>query len=472
METMSALDAAFLHVEDAVTPMHIGMAAIFEGPIPDQASLLAAVASRLHHVPRYRQRVRFAPFAVARPMWSDDPHFRLEYHVRRTALPSPGSEIELRALVGRVMEQRLDRERPLWEMWAVEGLEDGHWGLIMKVHHCMVDGIAATDLLDLLLDHDGTTTIDPPVPWQPAPEPAALGKLGETVAATAAGVADGGRSIARAALSPRKTILKAAAFVSGMANYATVVRTPPPLSLNGPVGLHRRWFMARASLADVKQVRAAYGCTVNDVVLAAITQGFRELLLARGESVEGRVVRTFVPVSVRTDDHHDRFNNEVSAVFADLPVWSADPIERLNLVHQTMDRLKHSGEAYAGKVLTELGGWAPALGWALGNQIGTRTPQRFINTVTTNIPGPQMPWFLQGRRMLELFPYVPVGGHMRTIVAIYSYDGNLAFGITGDEPHSGDLDVLCAGIESGMRELVEASAGAGEAHDQPRHATR
>lgn len=464
MDSMSALDAAFLHVEDGVTPMHVGMAGIFEGPVLPQQEIVDAVESKLHLVPRYRQRVRFAPLAVARPMWADDPHFRLAYHVRRTALPAPGTEVELRALVGRVMEQRLDRERPLWELWVVEGLEEGRWAVIMKVHHCMVDGIAATDLLDHLLDHSRETTTDPPLPWEPAPEPAALGKLGETIAATGAGIADGVRGLAAAATRPRKTAMQAAAFVSGMAHFAGVVRSPAPSSLNGPVGPHRRWLMARAELADVKEIRGAYGCTVNDVVLAAITRGFRDLLLSRGESVD-RVVRTFVPVSVRTEDHHDRFNNEVSAIFADLPVWSDDPVQRLTTIHATMDRLKHSGEAYAGKVLTGLGGWAPALGWALGNQIGTRTPQHAINTVATNIPGPQKPWFLHGRQMLELFPYVPCGGHMRSIVAIYSYNGNLAFGITGDEPHAGDLQILCDGIEAEMRELL---AGAGEAHDQAR----
>lgn len=468
MDTMSALDAAFLHVEDSTTPMAIGMAAIFEGPAPSQDEVLAAVAAKLHLVPRYRQRVRFAPLAFARPMWADDPHFRLEYHVRRTALPAPGSEAELRALVGRVMERRLDRERPLWEMWVVEGLAEGRWGLIMKVHHCVVDGVAATDLLDHLLDHGRETTIDPPVPWEPAPEPPALGKLGETIAATGAGVADGVRGLGAALTRPRTTAMHAAAFVSGMATFAGVLRSPPPSSLNGPVGPHRRWLVARGSLADVKAIRRAQGCTVNDVVLAAITQGFRDLLIARGESVEGRVVRTFVPVSVRTEDHHDRTDNEVSAMIADLPVWSGDPLERLSAIHETMDRLKHSGEAYAGKVLTGLGGWAPALGWALGNQIGTRTPQHAINTVTTNIPGPQKPWFLQGRQLLEFFPYVPCGGHMRSIVAIYSYNGNLGFGITGDEPHSGDLQILCDGIEAGVRDLLAVSARSGEAHDQPR----
>jgi len=463
---MSALDAAFLHVEDGVTPMHIGMAATFEGPILPQDEIAAAVAAKLHRVPRYRQRVRFAPLAFARPMWADDPHFRLSYHLRRTALPTPGSEEELRTLVGRVMEQRLDRERPLWELWVVEGLADGRWALIMKVHHCMVDGVAATDLLDLLLDHGRETTIEPAPAWEPAPEPPALGKLSETIAATGAGVADGVRGLATAATQPRKTAMNAAAFVSGMAHFAGVVRTPPPSSLNGPVGPHRRWLTARAQLADVKTIRAAHGCTVNDVVLATITRGFRDLLLARGESVEGRVVRSFVPVSVRSDDHHDRFNNEVSAIFADLPVWSDDPLERLTTVHEMMDRLKRSGEAFAGSVLTGLGGWAPALGWALGNQLGTRTPQHAINTVTTNIPGPQQPWFLHGRRMLELFPYVPCGGHMRAIVAIYSYDGNLAFGITGDAPHAGDLELLTDGIEAEMEALLAISARAGVTHEQ------
>jgi WS/DGAT/MGAT family acyltransferase len=430
--------------------MHIGSVGIFEGPAPKQADVLQAVAAKLHLVPRYRQHVRFPPFALARPVWVDDRHFHLGYHVRRTALPSPGGDEELRNLVGRVMAQKLDRSKPLWEMWVAEGVGGGRWALINKLHHCMVDGVSGTDLLTVIFDHAPEPPPAEIQPWTPAPEPSAPRILTSALAQGATTAYDGVRGLWGTARRPGRAVDIARAVTS----LHTLLRPAAGSSLNGPIGPHRRWAWARARLADVKTIRGVYSGTVNDVVLAVITRGFRELLLARGDAVEDHVVRTMVPVSVRTPAERGTYNNKVSAMFADLPVALADPIERLAAVHAEMKDLKESHQAVAGSTLTSLGGFAPAMLLALAGRVATRTPQRAVNTVTTNVPGPQRAIYLSGRRMLEYFPFVPLAGHVRIGVAIVSYDGALNFGVTGDYETAPDIEVLCEGIEAGIDELL------------------
>jgi diacylglycerol O-acyltransferase / wax synthase len=458
METMSALDASFLHVEDAVSHMHIGSVAIFEATAPPQDAILAAVAAKLHLVPRYRQHVRFPPLALARPIWVDDSHFQLDYHVRRTALPAPGGDEELRNLVGRVMAQKLDRSKPLWEMWVAEGLDDGRWALINKVHHCMVDGVAGTDLLSVMFDTERRASPAEAQRWSPSPEPSSLRIVGSALAHRAKTPYEGVRSLWATAREPGQAAGQAAEIARAVTSLRTLLRPPAGTSLNGPIGPHRRWGWARGRLADVKAIRTEYGGTVNDVVLAVIARGFRDLLLGRGEAVEGRVVRTMVPVSVRMPAEHGTYNNRVSAMFADLPVRVADPVERLATVRAQMHDLKESHQAVAGSTLTSLGGFAPAMLLALAGRVATRTPQRSVNTVTTNVPGPQRAIYLAGKRMLEYFPFVPLGGHVRIGVAIVSYDGALNFGITGDYETAPDIQVLCDGIEAGIEELLPAGA--------------
>lgn len=458
MQTMSPLDASFLHVEDAVTHMHIGSIGIFEGPAPGPGEVKAAIAARLPLVPRYRQKVRFVPLTLGRPTWVDDPHFNLDYHVRRTALPSPGGDAELQNLVGRVMSQQLDRAKPLWELWVAEGLDDGRWALISKSHHCMVDGVSATDLLSVILSSERESTPDAPDGWRAEPEPNPAELVAHSLALRAASPYEALRTVLAAARGPRQMARQVVGVSRGLANLRPLLSPTPPSSLNGPIGPHRRWDWARARLGEVKQIRQAHGGTVNDVVLAAITNGFRELLLSRGESVEGRVVRTLVPVSVRAEEERGTYNNKVSAMFAELPVELADPHERLDSLHDQMQELKASGQAVAAERLTALGGFAPAMLLALAGRVGSRLPQSSINTVTTNVPGPQQPLYLAGRRMLEAFPFVPLGGHVRIGVAIFSYDGGINFGVTGDRDSAPDIGVLCQGIENGVAELLSAAA--------------
>lgn len=455
-DRLSPLDATFLHVEDDVSHMHIGSIGLFEGPPPPHDELLAAIARKLHLAPRYRQRVRGVPLQAGRPVWVDDPHFRLGYHVRRTALPAPGGEAELRALVGRVMSHQLDRSRPLWEVWVVEGVSGGRWALISKLHHAMVDGVSGSSLITVLMDDEREPPRAEPVPWAARPEPGAArlvaGALADRVRLPLREIEDA----VRALRSPTETLEYSAHALRGLAAYAGLARAPEPTVLNGPLGPHRRWTWAQARLSEVKQIRAALGGTVNDVVLAAITGGFRELLLDAGEPAD-HVVRTLVPVSVRVRGETGVYDNQVSAMFADLPVQLEDPVERLNAISAQLRHLKHTHEAVAGQALTALSGFAPEMLLALGARIATRTPQHLVNTVTTNVPGPQQTLYLAGRRMLEAFPYVPLGGHVRVGVAIYSYDGTLGFGVTGDDDAAPDLDVLCTGIERGIADLLVAA---------------
>jgi WS/DGAT/MGAT family acyltransferase len=454
---MSALDASFLYVEeDGVSHMHVGSVGIFDGPVPTQDEFDRFVAGRLALVPRYRQRVRFVPGGLGRPVWVDDPHFNLAYHVRHTALAQPGGEPELRALVGRLMSQRLDRHKPLWELWKVEGLEDGHWALVNKIHHCMVDGVAGTDLLTVVLERSPDPA--PPVPddWRPAPEPSDLELVAGVVGELLADPREAWQTLTHAVGRVRHAAQTARDVSEGLANsLASVARPLAATSLDGPIGPHRRWAWSRADLDDVKAIRGALGGTVNDVVLAAITGGFRSLLLARGERCEGHVVRSLVPVSVRRPDERGAYDNRVSAVFAELPVGVADPVERLASIRAQMNHLKATHGAVAGEVLTSLAGFAPPMLLALGARVAGRLPQRNINTVTTNVPGPQEPLYVLGRPMVEVFPYVPIQGQVRIGVAVFSYVGRLAFGVTGDFDTAADITVLATGIEDGLAELLK-----------------
>ena len=456
MQRLSPQDASFLHLEDAVSHMHIGAVAVLEGPSPGYEALSRMVWAHLPSVPRYRQRVHFVPVALGRPVWVDDPHFNLGYHLRRTALPPPGGDGELRSLVGRVMSQQLDRGKPLWEMWIVDGLSEGRWALIAKMHHCMVDGVSGAELLAVILDTERDPKLPAPEDWHPERQPLGAELAIQALAERAVSPYEQLRSVRYAVRSPGRVARTAAATARGLWSMTGVVPPPPRSSLNGPIGPHRRWAWARAQLSDVKRVRDAFGGTVNDVVLTVIAGGFRTLLAGREESTQ-RDVRTLVPVSVRSDGEHGEYNNRVSAIFANLPVGIEDPLERLAAMRAQMEYLKHSGEAVAGDVLVGLSGFAPAMLLALGLRAATRMPQRSVNTVTTNVPGPQRPLYAGGCRMIECFPYVPLGGHVRVGVAIFSYAGGLRFGVTGDYDRARDIDVLCDGIEQSMRELVAAA---------------
>jgi diacylglycerol O-acyltransferase len=461
-DRLSPLDSSFLHVEDRVNQLHIGSIAIFEGPEPPFEDFVAMVAGKLPLVPRYRQVVQEVPLDLGRPVWVDDPDFNIEYHIRHTALPAPGGQAELRKLVGRIMSQQLDRTKPLWEIWVVQGLEDDQWGMVAKTHHAMVDGVSGTELLAVIMDTAPKRSAPVPDDWHPSPLPSGARLAAEAAVDLLRSPYEQLRAVRSATRVPRQALHELGLVVRGISAYAGVLRSNPVSTLNGPIGPHRRVAWADTTVEDVKTVRKGLGGTFNDVVLAAITAGFRQLLLSRGEAVD-REVRTLVPVSVRARDVTGRaigdstYDNKVSAMFATLPVGIEDPAGQLHAITAQLQGLKESHEAVAGEALTSLSGFAPPMLLALGMRLAGRLQQRNINTGTTNVPGPQFPLYAAGRRMVKIYPYVPLFGQVRMGVAIFSYDGQVNFGLTGDYDTAADLDVLRDGIEEGMRELLARS---------------
>ncbi len=457
MERLSVLDAEFLHVEDGIAHMHIAGVSIFEGRRPDLEELTAMMASKLHRIPRYRQRVRTVPFELGRPIWVDDPHFNLEYHVRHTALPAPGDDLALRRLMARLMSQELDRQRPLWEIWLVEGLQDDRWALISKVHHCMVDGVSGVDLLSIVLDAERDADLPVPQPWTPMPEPSGAAKVVDAWAGLATDAAGLVRRAPAALRHPLGAVRGLRDTGAGLFHLAEHLTTTTPSTLEGTISPHRVWSHASVPLDVVRAIRKDVDATLNDVVLAVLAGAYRELLLCRGEDADSTVLRTLVPVSVRAPDAHGVLDNRVSAILLELPVHLADPLERVRCVHDEMQRLKGSHMSDAGELVVRLGDLAPPMVVGPLMRAATRllaqVPQRSVNTVTTNVPGPQMPLYCMGREMLAYYPYVPVSHGVRVGTAILSYNGQLAFGVTGDYDSAPDVEVLAGAIPVGFEDL-------------------
>ena len=458
MDWMSPMDASFLHIEGPNNPMHIGGVSIFEGPAPPFEQLEQMVLSKLDVVPRYRQKVRFIPLGLGRPVWVDDPHFNLSYHLRHSALPAPGTEDVLRRTAARIFAQHLDRRKPLWEIWMIEGLSENRWALLSKVHHCMVDGVSATDLMTVMFDDRPSAQ---PVPaWEPPPEPNSAELVLRTLAHQASDPTEQLRIVRAAIRRPRASLDQAREIVRGISSAAGLLRPLPSSSLTGSVGPHRSWSTAHVHLSDVKSIRAALGGTVNDVVLALVSGGLRDILESRGEAVDGRSIRALVPVSVRRPGERGTYNNRVSAMFAELPVGVGDPGDRLAAIRTQRDGLKQSKQAVAGEVLTSLSGFAPPMLLALGGRIAARSPSLGVQTGVTNVPGPQQPLQTLGRRLLESLPFVPLIGNVRISIAIFSYDGSLYFGVTGDYDSSNDIQVLTTGIRGAMKQLLSTAPAA------------
>lgn len=459
MDRMSPLDALFLHTEDGVTHMHIGSCAIFAGPCPTMPEITSLIQSKLPLLGRYRQRVHFVPLNLGHPVWVDDADFDLADHVRHTALPPPGGDDELEQLIGRVMSHELDRGRPLWEAWVVEGLPGGRWALISKVHHCMVDGIAGTDMLASLLDSDADAASPPVLPWQPAGVPSATGLVIDACVEMISKPARRLLTWSAAGLDARRVGRDVGALVAGLRSLGTeLLRPATHVSVKGLIGANRRWAVGRCDLSEVSAIRHAVGGSVNDVVLAAITGAFRDLLIARDEPVAGVVLRSLVPVSVRATHDHTA-NNQVSLLLAELPVGIADPVERLEAIREHMAALKSGHQATAAGAIVAAADFLPAPMLASGAHalmtLLRRVPQGAVHTVTTNVPGPQQPLYALGREMLEYLPYVPISEGVRIGVAIVSYNGHIAFGVTGDYDTAPDVQLMSRRIEEQMTLLRE-----------------
>jgi diacylglycerol O-acyltransferase / wax synthase len=454
LQRLTVLDELFLHLEGPHTHMHVGGVAVFEGPPPDYADVIDTIDRRLSEVPRFRQKLAMVPFGLGRPVWVDDTHFNIEYHVRHTALPAPGNDEKFKALVARIMSQQLDRSKPLWEMWYAEGLGGGRTALITKTHHCLVDGVSGADIMSVLLDLTPEPRVVDRQRWIPDPEPSADALLVEALKERVTSPAEAIRSLQSTLLDPAKLpnrLVEGARalgeFVGGTLDFA------PESTLNQPIGPHRRFETVLTRLDDVKLIKNTHGGTVNDVVLAVVTGGLRSLLKARGERVDGLELRAMVPVSVRAEHEKGALGNRVASLWARLPVYEADPVRRLHTVTSNMTDLKEGGQAVGAQLLTTLGEYAPPTILAQASRLVAR--QRAYNLVVTNVPGPQIPLYSMGRKMLEVYPVVPLSDNTTIGIALLSYNGEIGFGLLGDYDAAPDLGVLAEGIEKSIAELLD-----------------
>jgi diacylglycerol O-acyltransferase / wax synthase len=472
-DRLSGLDTSFLHLEDGPAHMHVASTTLFEGPTPQYEEFRDHIASRLHLVPRFRQKLRFVPFGQGRPVWVDDPNLNLEYHVRHTALPPPGTEEQLRTLAARLFSQRLDRDKPLWELWLVDGVEGGRFAIVAKTHHCLVDGVSGVDITTVLfdLDRDPDPVPDPDA-WLPEPEPSDAQLLAEALierVTSPAEIARGARALLRA---PRQI---AGAAIEGLGAAGSIARTglaAPPSPFNVQIGPYRRFAYVRTDLPELKRIKNMAGGTVNDVVLAAVAGALGRYLRSGGHSTKDLELRAMVPISVRAEDEHGALGNRVSAMMAVLPVWCEDPMERLRAVTATMGDLKSSKQAVGASLLTEATDFAPPTIAAQAARLQSR--QRFFNLVVTNIPGPQFPLYLLGRELQDVFPMVPLAKNQGVCFALMSYNGRVNFGLTADFDAMPDLDALAGDLEASIAELAAAapSAVGDEADESSRREAR
>ncbi len=469
MERLSPLDAAFLDAEDEDRHASLAIAsvAIMDGTPPTQEEFAEAVRGRLPLVPRYRQKVRQIPLDLGQPVWVDDAHFDLGYHLRRTALVKPGDDAALSRLVARIMSQRLDRDRPLWECWVIEGLPRGRWAVLSKVHHCLADGISGNELYRVLFDESpepGTAVEDH---WQPEPEPGTASLLLDAVADLVASPVEQARMAISGLRSPARLARRIADTASGLAKLAGALVPVTKTSLAGPIGQQRRYGVARADLHDIVEVAKACHVTVNDVVLAAIAGAFRSLLLHQSAGPDPRAVRSLVPVSVRARGDEGRMDNRISLMLPLLPVEVAEPLTRLAEVHRRLAILKWSKEAEAGEAMTTLARHEPFAPISWGIRLAAHIPQRNIVTVTTNVPGPRQPLYILGRRIVEILPYVPIAVRLRTGIAMLTYGDQMAVGVTSDYDTGPDPAALADAISDGIAELVAAVRDLGDVHARP-----
>jgi diacylglycerol O-acyltransferase len=455
LDRLTSIDAGFLHMEEGGAHMHIGALAVFEGPAPSGPAFRTHIDNRLPQLPRYRQRIQEMPFGTGRPVWVEDTSFRLDYHVRHAALPSPGGTEELMTLVNRVVGQRLDRSKPLWELWLVEGLEDGRWAIIAKTHHAMIDGVSGVDLMTVLFDLDREVHDEPPPAWQPTASPGTLGLLATGAKGLVRNVTELSARSARLAMKPREALTATVDAVTAVAETAKpMVDAAPKTPLNRKPGPHRLVASVTTDLADYKLAKAATGATVNDVVLAAVAGALGRFLTDRGMDTEGLVLRACVPVSLRPEAKKGALGNEIAIMMAPLPVGVQDPVARLSAVQRAMQDLKSSKQAQGAKVLTSIENALPPAVLARAARLGFSS--RLYNVLVTNVPGPQIPIFMLGRQLEELIPLVFLAPEHTLAIGIMSYHGKVTYGLLADAEAVPDLAVLAGHLRESLAELVEA----------------
>ena len=458
LDRLSAVDAAFLHQEGEATHMHIGAIARFAAPAPPYDEVLEHIRGRLHLVPRYRQKLAVPPGGLGRQRWIDDPRFNLEYHVRHTALPTPGDDERLLRLTGRIFSQRLDRTKPLWELWMVQGLNDGRWALISKTHHALVDGVSGVDLTTMLFDlePEGRRAEAADV-WVPHPEPSDAELAAASLTSAARRTLGLPLRAAQLATQPSTALASARDTLGGLAEVARAsLSSAPDTPLNVSISPHRRITIAPARLDDFKLVKNAFGGTVNDVVLAVVAGALRDWLHSRGLRTEGLEMKACVPVSTRAPEDDGSLGNRITQLIAPLPIHIGDPVDRLRFVTAAMAGIKDSKQALGAELIAGAQDFAPPTILAQSSRMNFST--RFYNLLVTNIPGPQFPLYLLGRELEEIFPVAFLAGDRALAIAIMSYNGTMNFGLIGDLDAMADIDVVAEGITHALRELVRLAA--------------
>jgi len=460
VERLTPLADAFLEAEDADenASLAIGSLAVFEGPAPTFDEVVEAIGGRLPLIPRYRQKLRPVPLSLAAPAWVDDPDFDIHHHLTELAVPAPGGREEVAELMSRLMSTRMDRDHPLWDYSFWTGLPEGRWALLSKVHHSVVDGVSGTDLYQLLLDPSPTQRPAVPDTWQPEPEEPMASYTVEALRELASSPLHLTGALARAARRPLRLVRTTTRNAAGLLTLSSALRPVHGTSLAGPLEGGRRYTWTTVPFEDLRAVRTAYGATINDVALAAVTGGFRRLLLARGEPTDAHALRSLVPVSTRKPGEESIPDNRVTLMLPFLPVDVADPVERLACIQRRIRELRGRHEPEAGEEITTVAELGPFPSVAWGLRLGWRLPQHAITTVTTNVPGPRQPLYGLGRELVELLPYVPIANRVRIGVAMFSYRDVLTFGITGDFETTADLDVLATGIAGSLAELLARAA--------------
>jgi len=459
-DRLTALDSTFLHLEDhSPAHMHVASVMIFEGDAPTLDELVEHVVSRLHLVPRYRQRLAYVPLGQGRPVWADDPHFNPYYHIRHTALPRPGDEGSLKHLAGRLFSQRLDRSKPLWEMWLVQSLSGGRFAMIAKTHHALVDGISGVDITTVLFDtaREPAAPTAPSSPWSAKPLPGPAKLLGEALLerTTMPGeMTRGARALMR---RPRRALaqVKDGLASIGATTIAGISAPAPATPFNVDIGPHRRYTFLDVELASLKAVKDSLGGTLNDAVLTAVALALGRYLRQHGHKTDGLVLKAMVPVSVRTKEQRGALGNQVAAMWAPLPVGIENPAECMRKIAGAMDDLKKSGQAVGAQVLTNLAGFAPPTILSQAARLQARQP--FFNLVVTNVPGPQFPLYLLGRRLEVLYPVVPLAQRQALGIAVMSYDGHMGFGLLGDYDSLPDLEEIALDLKWAVAALCHAA---------------
>ena len=475
-DRLSGLDSAFLHLERGGAHMHVASIMVFSGQAPHYDDFMGFLESRLDRVPRYRQRLAFVPFEQGRPVWVDDPHFNVRYHLRHSALPSPGDDEQLAALAGRLFAEQLDRDKPLWEMNLVEGLsadDDGvpRFAVIVKTHHALVDGISGVDITAVLFSADpDEQTFEAATEWFPRPLPTSADLLGDAVSERLLDPSELSRAARALGRSPRRALSELGGRIEQTGALAWAgVRSAPSTPLNQPIGPHRRYGWLNAPLSTFKHIKNGLDGTINDAVLTTVSLGLGRWLRRRGTDTESLTLKAMVPVSVRTEDQSGQLGNRVSALWAPLPVYEEDPVAAFHYISKKMGDLKHSDQAVGADTLTELAGFAPPTIASQAARLQSR--QRLFNLVVTNVPGPQIPLYLLGRKLTALYPVVPLTKNTALGVAAMSYCGRLSFGLLADYDALPDLGDVVADFRGALFDLARAAETDRHRWDSADHAS-